>query len=124
MVLPDGVYNIKTANNTTLPVYCAFDYTHNYSWTLIQTTTLSNGNNVFHAFVVNITDYQSNINEIESNKTTSYRLSKQNQLFSKSNLQFMMATCNFKIDQSIDYWILKLDDLSLDPFSQLGKHNV
>lgn len=30
----------------------------------------------------------------------------------------MMATCNFKIDQSIDYWILKLDDLSLDPFSQ------
>lgn len=80
-ILSDGVYNITTTSNTTLPVYCAFDYTLDYSWTLIQTTTLSNENNVFHAFVANITNYQSNINKLKTNKTTSYRLNKENHYF-------------------------------------------
>ena len=42
-----------------------------------------------------------------------------NQQYIASNSDYMMATCNFNIEQSRDYWFLPLTGLEFDPFTDI-----
>ena len=112
-ILANGEYTISTTTESSLPVYCAFDYSNNYAWTLIESGTLTAYNNgdLDYALTENAPQNEYSPN---SSKSSIYRMSKENQLSIKNNSQYLLSTCEFVIDQTVDYWLINLTSNALE----------
>ena len=94
--LSNGYYTLND-DTSDLTVYCSFDYSRNYSWTLIETFTYNS--QIFNlnpqiqkeAFYQDAPGY---LNNIQSNINHLWRMSKAWMELVNDNSQYLLATCN------------------------------
>ena len=116
--LSDGVYNITNMDNSTMiPVYCVFDYSNDYSWTLIESGSRSQMENStglrYASFRLNISFNEDNV---DLHKDTIYRMSDYWINSIKSRSEFLLSTCNFNTSLAIDYMLFNLSNTEYDIF--------
>ena len=124
--LSDGVYNITNMDTSTMiPVCYVFDYSNQYSWTLIESDSRIHIDNTtglkYASFRLNISF---NENSVDLHKDTIYRISDY-WINIKSRSHFLSATCHFDTSLAIDYMLFNLDlsnteyDIFQDPFTSV-----
>ena len=137
--LQSGEYTIVLSDNiTTLPVYCAFDYSKNIAYTLIESGNLTSYSTLYDGYLNYSFNYSLSYNENEPNnyRDSLYRMSKTNQVYIASNSDYLLSSCNFNIDTNSstpDFWFINLanfDDIE-NPWSTQwdyictnGKYNI
>ena len=122
--LDDGYYTIKlnASYSDNITVYCHFNYTTQYAWTLIESFYLTYASYVrSYAFYEN---YPYNEDYVSTYRNSRYRMSSTwmqsifESMFSRNetgqkNPRKMMSTCNFDTALDRDYLIMNLDDPNL-----------
>ena len=124
--LPNGIYHITNNNtNSTINVYCSFDYIKNYSFTLIESGSLTNmRSKEFLAQAPFTANISYNMNNVSYYRDSLYRLSRDWMLYLEEKLNLLFATCNFDTQFNRDWILFDLNDLHnmYNPFyhSQFG----
>ena len=110
------IHHIEDNITSTLDVYCIFDYTNDYAWTLIESGSRCSMENELSNSDFFDDDVAYNEENVEENRFSLYRLSLSwmDSIYAKSDLLY--ATCNFDISFSQDWWLLNLTETEYDPF--------
>ena len=131
--LDDGYYAIKNNNSEEVTVYCHFNYTSQYAYTLIESFYYdADWRFDGYSFIEN---YPYNEDDVELYKDTEWRLGmdwirwiyyKLKDYYSTNSTKIiprkLVATCNFDMNFDKDFWIINLDnpDLSYHPLFDSG----
>ena len=114
--LTDGVYQIhNNETQSSIKVYCTFDYIRNYSFTLIESASLVNMQSTTvlanAAFTSNITY---NIHNVNHYRHFAYRLSREWMLHLETKSTFLFATCNFNTNFTRDWLLINMAAIEID----------
>ena len=119
--LSDGVYNITSIidrsdfEDSWREVYCAFDYTRNYAWTLIESGSRSVMSNTLRT-VTFVSDSPYNEDNVESYRNSLYRLSRDWMYSLYFVSDYLFSTCEFDTSFSKDWLLFRLSELNINPF--------
>lgn len=109
----DGVYSI-TNGTSNLDVYCSFDYTRNYSWTLFESVNMITMQLTFRLYPFT-DDVAVNINDVATYRNFRYRLSRDWMRSIQHRSNYLYATCNFNtLFDSNDYLLIDLINFGYD----------
>ena len=119
--LDDGYYTIElnASYSDNITVYCHFNYTTQYAWTLIESFSLAYASYArYYAFYENYAyfeDYVSTYRHSRYRMSSTWMQSIFESMFSRNetyhqNPRKMMSTCNFDTSLDRDYLIINLDD--------------
>ena len=126
--LSDGTYtvigiNIDNSSSSILQVYCVFDYTNHYAWTLIESATqCAMTDELESAYFTSDISY--NENNVQESKNSLYRLSLTWMDSIRSQSDLFLATCNMDTSFSKDWVLMNLTDTEYNPFETEYFHSV
>ena len=121
--LSDGVYNITSiidrnevsTTNSWRQVYCSFDYTRNYAWTLIESGSRSSMSSTLK-YLNFVSDLGYNEDDVETYRNSLYRLSR-DWMYSLYFLSdYLYSTCEFDTSFSKDWLLMRISQFDANPF--------